>query len=425
MYAASPLIAALAFALAFGDEISIDRPPEISNEVVSNGTCGKEAEGTCADADFATPLVPVKIAALLNEAWGSLDPEAPRMIAELKSQPGFMQFSHAREVFKDHLLGTFSILAAWNQPQDVSRAGLFHTGYSGDLFQFFFWDATDQSQRRELAEIVGGAAEDLVWHFGTLERGSILSLSELISGNLTAPLAPLSPGLDDTVEVPHRPSPGVNITVSNRIVAKILCVTLADYLDQMVEVNGWRDHHQVESPTRLYPSSLHGPAVALYWISSLCRAIRGHLEHVPPIFGHCEHVITKPVETRARDAYWSVIVNEAALTASEQIMRLEIAAELNPWVAEPHVMLAELHFRASAYAKAAAHAAMALERFYTFGTAWDKRLKFNAWVAFTRLLLLRSQRRARGLSSMPTRDDLAPTSNGLQLVSISGLVESM
>uniref|UniRef100_A0A7S2XF92 Uncharacterized protein n=1 Tax=Lotharella oceanica TaxID=641309 RepID=A0A7S2XF92_9EUKA len=203
-----------------------------------------------------------------------------------------------------------------------------------------------------------------------------------------------------------------------------MCVTLADYLDQMVEVNGWRDHHQVESPLKLYPGN-QGPAIALYWISGLCRAIRDHLETAPPIFAHCTRVISKADEKLARDAYWFVVVNESTMDETEQVQRMELAAELNPWVAEPHVMLAELHFRSGAYAKAAKHAARALELFYTLATAWDKRLKFNAWVAFTRLLLLRSRRKARGMSSMPARDDLPNTSNGLALVSISELVESM
>ena len=65
-----------------------------------------------------------------------------------------------------------------------------------------------------------------------------------------------------------------HVNVSTAVAAKILVVTLADYLEQMVEVNGWRDHHQVFLPLSLYPGD-GKPALALYWISRMCRAVRG------------------------------------------------------------------------------------------------------------------------------------------------------
>jgi len=365
------------------------------------------------------------VLSLLNERWGELDPDAPAMLDALRAQPGFIQFPHAREVFKDHLLGTFSVLAAWGQPREVARAGFFHTGYSGDLFQFFVWDAANPGDRKELADIVGKEAERLIWLFGTVRRGSILNLTGLISGELEGPADPLRGGLSETVRVPHRLSNFTEISISNADAAKIMTVTLADYLDQMVEVNGWRDHHQVETPGRLYPGN-SGPAVALYWISALCNGIRGHLDKIPPMFDSCRATISKGGETKARDAYWSVVSGESGLSDEEQISRLKEAIEYNPWVAEPHVLLSQLYFRSEQYELAAKHSQDALRKFYAFATAWDKRLKFNSWVAFARLMLLRSRRKALGhASSMPIRDDLPATSAGLPLVSIPDLVELM
>ena len=40
------------------------------------------------------------------------------------------------------------------------------------------------------------------------------------------------------------------VELTPAMVAKVVMVTLADYLDQMVTSNGWRDHHQVWTLTR-------------------------------------------------------------------------------------------------------------------------------------------------------------------------------
>ena len=73
--------------------------------------------------------MPERIAALVNEQWGDLDPDAPRIIAALSGKKPFMEFAHARSTFRDHLVGTFGTLGVWGQPEDVRRAGLFHTAY--------------------------------------------------------------------------------------------------------------------------------------------------------------------------------------------------------------------------------------------------------------------------------------------------------
>ena len=71
---------------------------------------------------------------------------------------------------------------------------------------------------------------------------------------------------------------------------------------------------------------------------------------------------------------------------------LEASTDRNPHVAEPRVLLAQYHFRAGRYGEALAAAGGALERFYAFGGTWDKRLSYEAWVNFARLLAARAER---------------------------------
>jgi hypothetical protein len=240
------------------------------------------------------PAMPRKIRALIRQDWNALDPYGEAMMKAIDSlAPPVREFAHGRGTFHSHLQGTFGILAAWNQPEVVRRCGLLHTGYSGDLFQFFLFDATLQEQRESLRRIVGEPAEDLICQFGTINRGLLCDMSNVIDHG--SPAKPLS----GPTTVDHRILGRYD--VSKRDAAHILITTVADYLDQMVDTNGWRDHHQVNSPNVLYPGQ-GKPAIAMYWLSQICNAIKDHLDVVPPVFDYCTKLIDKDDEIEARDA---------------------------------------------------------------------------------------------------------------------------
>ena len=106
---------------------------------------------------------------------------------------------------------------------------------SGDLFRFFLYDATNAVDRSSLRAIVGEPAELLTWRFGTVARGELLNLAEAMQHD--APPPTMTSGPADLVSVSHRLDNST--TLRNADVAKILIVTIADYLEQMVETNGW------------------------------------------------------------------------------------------------------------------------------------------------------------------------------------------
>ena len=90
------------------------------------------------------------------------------------------------------------------------------------------------------------------------------------------------------------------------------------------------------------------------------------------------------------------MVSNAVESPLAQETALRLALGHNPWIAEPRVQLAQLYFRAGRYVEAAEESRIALECFYTWASCWDKRLPFRQWVAFTRMMFLRSSRRAQG-----------------------------
>ena len=339
-----------------------------------------------------SPAMPDAIRSIIYSNWAALEPDGPpqmnKALALLKSEPAFVEFAHGRDVFGEHLLGTFSILAAWGLPKEIARCGLFHTAFSGDLFIFHFYKSESAADRSKLRDVIGTEAERLVHLFGTMDR-SVVNRSLFELPNATLALEPR------TIRARHGP---LDITPEDQ--AAIMVVTIADYLDQMVAVNGWRDVYQHESPARLYPGD-GKPEVALYWFSRVCRGIAPFLRIIPPIFDGCTAEITREDETAARDLYWSVVTGEASMGAVDQERLLLEAVSLNPWVAEPHVQLAQLFFNAGRYPEAAEEAREALRLLYTWASCWDKRIPFRQWVGFARMMLLRATRRAADLSSMP------------------------
>mmetsp|Transcript_18361 Transcript_18361/g.25897 ORF Transcript_18361/g.25897 Transcript_18361/m.25897 type:complete len:451 (+) Transcript_18361:467-1819(+) len=368
-------------------------------------------------AVIKTPEIPANIQALIHQDYNVFDEDAQTMISKIKSIQAAMEFGHARDTFYAHLVGTFGLLGAWGQPEVVRRAGLLHTAYSGDLFQFYIFKGEDEDDRNKVRDIIGEKSEALAWLFGTVNRGRLCGFGDVVNRSMERALP-----LETPTVIEHRLKGTHEMSVQDT--ANILMVTIADYLDQMVDMNAWRDHHQIESPDVLYPGD-GKPAVALYWITTVAQTIAPHLEVVPKIFNNCTEVITYENELKARDLYWKVIVHEATLDVKEQISLLEESIALNPFVGEPHIMLAQLYHRQGDFELAAQEAAQALEKMYVLATAWDKRRSFECWVGFTRVVLMRSQRAAQGLEQFPMDKSIPPSAQGRPLIHINDMLNEM
>ena len=123
------------------------------------------------------------------------------------------------------------------------------------------------------------------------------------------------------------------------------------------------------------------PAVCYYWLSKICATVRATLDVVPPVFDNCQAVISREDETTARDMYWDVVMNEQTMTVAQQDEHLATVIRLNPFIAEPHLLRAQLAFRSKDYEAAKIEARIAANKFFIMGTAWDKRISFQTWVA--------------------------------------------
>ena len=64
----------------------------------------------------------------------------------------------------------------------------------------------------------------------------------------------------------------------------------------------------------------------------------------------------------------------------------------NPWVGEPQMVLAQLYLSAGRSDDAVRAAESALQLFSAWGNSWDKRVAWDAWIAWTRILLQSAQK---------------------------------
>ena len=410
----SSLIGFASFVLAASSTVEIVQQGteiDLVEEQLPPQESSLEAEGI-----VRFPRMPAVLQSVLHEDWKTLGVDD--ILDQLKS-PGVLEFAHGRGTFYSHLVGTYGILKAWNQPDDICKLGMTHTAYGGDLFQFFLWDSLNQ--RDSLQAIIGEEAEALTILFGTINRGQLGGLEYVMNGEITKmePLAgnyTVKHRIDDTVVVPAKTA------------AKILMATVADYLDQMVEENGWRDHHQVEAVVdRLYPGDGR-PTIAFYWFSQVLRSIRDQLDVVPAIFDSCTKTISYQDELLARDLYWNVTLHEFDLTEQQQINLLYQSISHNPYIGEPHLLLAQLYFRKKEYQQAGLHCRRALQKMYTLASAWDKRRTYAQWVGFTRILLLRINRYIQGQPHLPYYDQsnsAYDTAKGLHLTSLHDIAKEM
>jgi len=367
------------------------------------------------------PRMPPGIHAMIHEQWTFFDPEAERLLGWMRSEKVFHEFAHGRAPFYNHLRGTWAMLAHWGQPQDVCRCGLLHSAYTRDGFYFRHFDLLDPKSREDVRGVVGPAAEQLIYNYCSTDRmwdqGEFFP--EALRGKPAEPWMlrfgePLPKGGQD---FPCRRDPQIFEHLSAEEIAKYFVVFVADIAEQLSSTNSYIDIYHQEQPEVLWPGEC-APGVFHHVLSRMLRSARDHLEVVPQIYNNCTEVITIANEVEARQCYWEAMTkaNEGGalglgvpvlqgpkLEKAEQERLYRRAGELNPFIAEPHIMLSQLLYNREAFAEAADEAIHALEILYDWGTCWDKRRSWAQWVGFSRMALLRATRRLQGKPSMPMR----------------------
>jgi hypothetical protein len=82
---------------------------------------------------------------------------------------GIEDVAHTNKTYLAHLVGVYRDLEAWGCPEDVCRAGMFHSIYGTELFQGF---KLPLEARPEVQGLVGARAEQLGFINCMMDRSS-------------------------------------------------------------------------------------------------------------------------------------------------------------------------------------------------------------------------------------------------------------
>jgi hypothetical protein len=308
---------------------------------------------------------------------------------------------HKHSTFLDHLLGVHHILRLWQQGHIIGRVGLFHSAYSNSYVNLALFDV--RTERPIMQQLIGTDAEQYVYLFCIIDRQDVVVNTLLSQGYIP----------NDGLYVQHLRLPNETVYLSANTLHLLLVFSMADTADQYF---GWQDtlfggggiHGSMILPGQDHPDrhrtkalwpGMSKPGVWMSYVSDLGRVARTFqsskntttsIVNVPPVFDNGTKSISVLDEQEARDLYWSVVTEEV-YDENDILSTLIACTNKNPWIFEPLVMLAQVYAHRDEYDIAIQYATLALRIQSQWGTAWDKRLSFKAWVAWTRVILQRAQ----------------------------------
>jgi hypothetical protein len=307
------------------------------------------------------------------ELWGEIDPALSATLHELCLRKSALCW-HKCGNFRDHLIAVTRVCVLWGAPSAVSRCALIHSAYGNSYVNLQLFNKN--VERQKLVELVGDEAEELTHKFCTVNRQKLI--------------------FEDCWELRHNIIPENGISgVDRKTVAYFLFLTIADFSEQWTS---WQDllftnhdaslnfvHH---NPATLWPGIIK-PGLYLSKLSFLGKLLSTCTDvcPIPPIFNQCTETLAPEDEVIARDAYWEAVTKHEQGQESGTTKNLLLQAiKHNPFVAEPHLLLAQLHLIDHEWLIAQEHATTGLTILTQWGTPWDKRIDFGGWVAWARVL---------------------------------------
>ncbi|KAM7260117.1 hypothetical protein ACFE04_015858 [Oxalis oulophora] len=381
----------------------------------------------------------------------TVDKSLPSLLATLRSV-GAGECWHKHGSFLDHLFDIYKILKLWNSQDPVCLCGLFHSAYSNAYVNLAIFDPT--TGREVVRSHVGEAAErlihlfcivprqtlihdDLLFAYNDVELVEHLGLSELAlrdakERNLFNKEEPWRVKINSLlpingIVVKHIKT-GEDVVVSRRVVAIFLMMTMADFSDQLF---GFQDmlfdnaDGRLEFKGNTFTALWPGNGKPGLWMNScsrmgaiynlivrdeeimiLERIKAGGVEVdkdrdeeieliVPPVFENCRRVLDADEQIEARDLYWKAVCdesnNEGLGLVEEWLLK---CIEKNPFVGEPHVVLAQVYLNKGKFEEAESEAAKGLRLLIEWGSPWDKRMSWEGWIAWVRVLLMKAKEKS-------------------------------
>jgi hypothetical protein len=327
------------------------------------------------------------IDAWLADDHAVIDPDYASLLTLLnRCRAG--QSWHKHGTFRDHLTGVYRMLKLWGQDRETCLCGLFHSVYSNEYVDLALFDP--QHGRDVLAGQLGAEVEATIHLFCTMPRTAFVN--ELLARD-SIPAQGLALTRAD----------GEIFTLTRRQTAVFLVVTVADLIEQWYS---WQEDTMAGYPltgrvpaaplwsVTLWPGPFRPGTSALHLASRLARHLPALDLPLPPIFGACSQTLSSAGEATASALYWQVTSQSMPLTLPVHARHLtEAAIAHNPWIGEPYLLLAQLHLMAGEFDAACLAARRGLALLCEWGVAWDKRVSWQGWIVWGRLLAQKAERR--------------------------------
>jgi len=343
--------------------------------------------------------VPDVILHLLNHDYHKLDSKMKDFL-QLVADLGAFQCWHKHGTFGEHLLGVWKIFECWKLPQSVCRMGLFHSTYSNSWVGLALFKPN--TERHKLREFVDVETEELVHVMCSVPRLS-LTFNDILGFEKKG-----VPSDGITVKDIHT---GADLRLSQRMIAIYIVFHIADWLEQFY---GWQDklfnvekltgdeegdmsvpflqmlkNEFEENPGTLWPGE-NKPGLYLAILTRLGQILTqcNQPDLIPPVFDNCTKILTAKNEKKARDLYWTVTTQlTEEKNGAEAKKLLNEVISLNPFIGEPHILLAQIHMREGHLEEGIKEARHALKLLYDMGTNWDKRVTWEAWINWCRVMI--------------------------------------
>lgn len=317
--------------------------------------------------------------AFLEDDYRAIDPDLQR-IKQLMASRGAGRSWHKHGTFKDHILGTYRALVLWGQPREVCLCGLLHNVYSNEYADLALFDPHEG--RQVLRDCLGAEQEEMIHLFCTMPRNAFVAAfaeaSQVPRDGLT-----LRAG-------------GTSVSLTRERVAAYLVITVADLVEQW---HSWQEDTMTGYPRTddvdaralwifsLWPGPLSPGSSALSLASKLASHLPSLGLPVPPIFDRCTRVLEADDEAAANALYWQAATVSVPLVSPPAARHILLQAiRHNPWVAEPHLLLAQLAMIEADFETAAAHADRGYRLCRAWGVPWDKRVSWQGWTIWARML---------------------------------------
>ncbi|RLN07100.1 uncharacterized protein C2845_PM11G21070 [Panicum miliaceum] len=372
----------------------------------------------------------------------AVDPALPGLTAVLRAA-GAGECYHKHGTFLAHLLDVYRILRLWGVPDAVARCGLFHSSYSNSYVNLAIFQP--DTGRAHVRAIIGAPAERLVHLFCVVRRHRIIHddlLFHYTDQELRDHLQESSSSAEPKQEPPawrrklrslvpvegvvaRHIRTGEPVALSRRVLAAFLLMTVADFSDQYTDYQDdlfGNEDGRLEFGGDNWGALWPGTGKPGLWVSAMSRMaalynliarddkllrrrigggggsagkhggdddeVVGDLV-IPPVFDGCTRVLDPEEQKAARDLYWEAITSKKA--AAEGLLRESIRK--NPFVGEPQLVLAQVLLNGGRYEEAASAAARGVRLLLEWGSSWDKRMSWEGWVSWGRLMRDKAHRR--------------------------------